>query len=204
MSRALGCSGKSTRLFLSCFLPPLTGLCDVVKRNRNHPVVCCLLLLAGLEQILYRFFLYEFPYDTLMVMTVLSMLVWLLASLLCFYAIGFTTLRVSLLATAVFAVMLSCVFTDFPLKLRFAMADAKLEELVGVVQAGGEIDSPFWAGPLHIKKVAVRSGGVHFWTALHRTGGTRVVYLPDGEAQVPGPIWEKRKLSENWYYVCYE
>ena len=54
-------------------------------------------------------------------------------------------------AIAVFAVMLSCV-ADFPLKLRFAMAQAKLEELVGVVQAGGEIDSPFWAGSLHIKK----------------------------------------------------
>jgi hypothetical protein len=182
----------------------MTCRCDVVNQNGKHRVICCLLLLVGMEQVLNQFFWYEMSWGALTIMTVLSMLVWLLASLLCFYAIGFTTIRVALFATAVFAVMLSCVVTDFPLKLRFAMAEEKLEELAGVVQAGGEIDSPLWAEPLHIKKVAVRSGGAHFWTDLHRSGGTRVVYLPDGKAQLLGRIWEKRKLSDHWFYVCYE
>ncbi len=174
-----------------------------VKRKRNHAVICGLLLLVGLGQVLNQFFLYDMSWSTFVVMHGFSMLVWLPASLLCFYAIGFTTIRVSLFAIAVFAVMLSCV-ADFPLKLRFAMAQAKLEELVGVVQAGGEIDSPFWAGSLHIKKVAVRSGAVHFWTDLNRMGGTRVVYLPEHQTQISGSIGDKRRLSEHWFYVCYD
>ena len=173
-----------------------------VDQEQRHRSVGITLSVATALVVLIDFFIFDITQDVAVGTMIVSFVASFLAVLLCCFSLGFTTIRMSLFATAVLAVILSVWLHGAPSKTRFAFSRSQFEDLVARLHSGNEVDTPMWVGSFHVKKLKhTRSGQICFWTAEHPYGNTGIVYCPGGERPAVN-IMLAREICEDWYYVC--
>ena len=172
-----------------------------MPKNENYRVLGFGIVINGSAVALANFFLPEMAHGWLTCALLFAVICSLCAILLCLYSIGFTTIRISLLAITMLALVMSVWVDSWPAKLRFKTAKLQLEKVVTSVQAGEELTHPFWVGSYHVKKLkSSESGQICFWTTLHPYGNTGLVFTPNGDPNL-NDIYQIR-LDEDWHLIC--
>ena len=116
-------------------------------------------------------------------------------------AVAARSLRQLLYTIAAFAVLLSTMMFNMPLKMTFLLSRSAFDQLADDVESGRSVKTPRWIGPLRICKAEVhRNGVVCLWTDDDPNGHTG--FVRHGSSGLPFNLWSHSVMDDSWQFIA--
>ncbi|TWU40851.1 hypothetical protein [Novipirellula artificiosorum] len=116
-------------------------------------------------------------------------------------AIATRSLRQLFYAITAFAILLSTILYNMPLRTAFAFSRSSFDQLADDVESGRSVDTPCWIGPIRICKAETYGNGVIcLWTDDSPGGHTG--FVRHGPSNLPFNLWSHSIMNDSWQFIA--
>ncbi len=168
--------------------------------KKNHKLLEIMLISCALFMVSINFLMPDLTKILQIFGILFSLAITAWTVILSIYAVGFTTIRTSLVAMCAIAALLAVWIDNGPQKFRFSFSRSELVSNVENLKKGESVQAPMWVGLYHIKEIKrTNSGEIRFWTSLDPSGNTGIVFSPNQKPELNEMA--RFDLDENWYLI---